>query len=212
MHLILFLFHLFIFVENEVIINADLDGLNSSNSSRPDSVKIIFHLGKDYPLQFPQISVFSENLDREAVSKVKNKVLQTCTDLLGEPMLISLISAVRENVQLELESKHSSIVPSNNSQSACNDSCSSSDEIWTTVLHIDHMRSKNKYCKTLEKWASDLDLCGRILFCNKLILVLLQREVENIKVWLKEYFLFKLFSEAIEYVHSSDELFIKEWT
>lgn len=173
------------FSGNEVTIRTKIDGFDSSDGSTTDSesqsVKVVFYLGKDYPHQFPQISLFTENLNREAISRVKSKVLQDCDDLLGEPMLISLISSVRENVQLELELKHSFTEDSVDNQNARYKCVSDDGKIWTSILHIDHMRSKNKYCKTLEKWASELTLCGKILFCNKLIIVLLQGETENIK-------------------------------
>ncbi|XP_045188819.2 RWD domain-containing protein 3-like isoform X2 [Mercenaria mercenaria] len=168
--------------ENEVIINTNIDGFESTSSLVPEvttHVKIVFHLGQDYPNKFPQMSIFSGSLDREAISRVKSKVLQDSANLLGEPMLISLISSVKEYLQLELESIHTMARMSNDVQRSCDKS--NSDKIWTTILHIDHMRSKNKYCKTLEKWASELTLCGKILFCNKLIIVLLQGDIQNIK-------------------------------
>ncbi|XP_060583364.1 RWD domain-containing protein 3-like, partial [Ruditapes philippinarum] len=166
--------------ENEVIINTDFETLKCEDTLHP--VKIIFIIGKEYPNQLPQISVFSENLDREIISRVKRKVLQNCSELLGEPMLISLIMLIKENLQLEVESE----MPLTG-KSLCkvhknmNNANSGSENIWTDILHIDHMRSKNKYCKTLEKWAAELTLCGKILFCNKLIIIILQGDIKNIK-------------------------------
>lgn len=49
------------------------------------------------------------------------------------------------------------------------------------LLHLDHMRSKAKYIKLIEKWTSELGLMGR-LFVGRPILILLQGTKESIKV------------------------------
>ena len=56
------------------------------------------------------------------------------------------------------------------------------EEIWTSVLQLDHMRSKNKYIKTIEKWTGELRLTGRLIFMGKLILILIQGQLADIKV------------------------------
>ena len=56
------------------------------------------------------------------------------------------------------------------------------DGLWMTLLHLDHMRSKTKYVKTVEKWVSDLRLTGRLMFMGKIILILLQGDRNDIKV------------------------------
>lgn len=178
------LIHFFFISDNEVIITTNID-VSNTTSCRDIvfPVKMIFHIGKEYPNQFPQISILSENLDRDVISRVKSKVLHNCSDLLGEPILISLILSIKENLQAEIESESevADKVLCNFQKNTKNDNYTS-DKIWTSVLHIDHMRSKTRYCKTLEKWASELTLCGKILFCNKLIIVILQGNIENIKV------------------------------
>ncbi|XP_076348331.1 RWD domain-containing protein 3-like [Tachypleus tridentatus] len=40
-----------------------------------------------------------------------------------------------------------------------------SEETWTTLLSLDHMRSKTKYVKTLKYWAGEL----RFVKCNYLL-------------------------------------------
>ncbi|MBN3296659.1 RWDD3 protein, partial [Amia calva] len=57
------------------------------------------------------------------------------------------------------------------------------EETWTALLLIDHMRARNKYQKTIEKWTLELGLTGR-LFMGKLILILLQGAKETIKEYL----------------------------
>ncbi|KYO19572.1 RWD domain-containing protein 3 [Alligator mississippiensis] len=61
---------------------------------------------------------------------------------------------------------------------------STEDGIWTVLLHLDHMRAKAKYVKTVEKWTSDLRLTGRLMFMGRVILILLQGDRNSIKEYL----------------------------
>lgn len=54
-------------------------------------------------------------------------------------------------------------------------------EEWTEVLLLDHIRSRNRYVGLLEHWSQQLQLAGRLLLGQK-ILVILQGERCNIKV------------------------------
>uniref|UniRef100_A0A8C6R1J5 RWD domain-containing protein 3 n=2 Tax=Nannospalax galili TaxID=1026970 RepID=A0A8C6R1J5_NANGA len=58
------------------------------------------------------------------------------------------------------------------------------DGLWVTLLHLDHMRARTKYVRTVQKWASDLRLTGRLMFLGKIILILLQGDRSNIKDYL----------------------------
>uniref|UniRef100_A0A2C9LKW3 RWD domain-containing protein 3 n=1 Tax=Biomphalaria glabrata TaxID=6526 RepID=A0A2C9LKW3_BIOGL len=49
------------------------------------------------------------------------------------------------------------------------------------LLLLDHMRSKQSYTKLIKKWVLELGLTGRLLFCNKLILILLLGDAKNVK-------------------------------
>ncbi|CAG5114721.1 unnamed protein product [Candidula unifasciata] len=54
-------------------------------------------------------------------------------------------------------------------------------KLMTVLLQLDHMRSKNNYIKLIKKWSVALGLPGRLIFCNKLILILLQGTSQAIK-------------------------------
>lgn len=54
-------------------------------------------------------------------------------------------------------------------------------EEWTEVLLLDHIRSRNRYIGLLERWSQQLQLAGRLLLGQN-ILVILQGERRNIKV------------------------------
>lgn len=137
----------------------------------------MLQLPADYPMTFPLISILSEHMNRDMVGRIKTKTLKCSETFSGEPMLISLMFSLQENIREELECQK---CVSENDVSA--NLKEQTENIWTSVLHIDHMRSANKYCKTLEKWASELSLNGAILFLNKLILVILQGDIDSIKV------------------------------
>ncbi|KAF5842056.1 hypothetical protein DUNSADRAFT_9625 [Dunaliella salina] len=52
------------------------------------------------------------------------------------------------------------------------------------LLRLDHMHSRAIYCRTVSKWASDLGLTGRIIFKDRLILILLEGEEQHVKQYL----------------------------
>lgn len=54
----------------------------------------------------------------------------------------------------------------------------------TTLLHLDHMRSKSSYCKLIKKWVLELGLVGRLIFCQRLIFILLQGNQKAIKEYI----------------------------
>ena len=65
------------------------------------------------------------------------------------------------------------------SKSAAN---SSLDRCRTVVLHFDHMRSRSSYSKTIEHWTCELGITGRLVFCDRLIVALMQGAAADIKV------------------------------
>ncbi|GFS08470.1 RWD domain-containing protein 3 [Elysia marginata] len=54
----------------------------------------------------------------------------------------------------------------------------------TSLLHLDHMRSKSSYTKLIKKWAYELSLVGRLIFCQRLILILLQGDSKDVKEYI----------------------------
>lgn len=55
------------------------------------------------------------------------------------------------------------------------------EEDWTAALSLDHIRSRNRYISLLERWSQQLQLSGRLLL-GQSILVILQGARSNIKV------------------------------
>lgn len=142
-------------------------------------LELVFHLPVNYPSCLPGISVHSEHLTRAQSVTVKEKLLKQAENLLSEPMIHELVLWIQQNLRHVLNQ------PETGSGS---EKCTSAtgmtvdDGLWLTLLHLDHMRAKTKYVKTIEKWASDLKLTGKLMFVGKIILILLQGDRSNIKV------------------------------
>ena len=68
--------------------------------------------------------------------------------------------------------KDNDIVQSNS------DNCNSQDT-FVSIIHLDHMRDKRNYIKTIEAWSNELGIHGAVIFYGKLkvLIVLLGTEV-----------------------------------
>lgn len=139
-------------------------------------LELVFHLPVNYPSCLPGISVHSEHLTRAQSVTVKEKLLQQAENLLSEPMVHELVLWIQQNLRHVLNQ------PDTGSGSTFATGMTVDDGLWLTLLRLDHMRAKTKYVKTVEKWASDLKLTGRLMFMGKIILILLQGDRSNIKV------------------------------
>ncbi|XP_029474148.1 RWD domain-containing protein 3 isoform X2 [Rhinatrema bivittatum] len=142
-------------------------------------LKLTFHLPVTYPSCLPNISVSSEELTRAQCKNVKDKLLERANELLSEPMIHELLLWMQQNPKQIIEQSETY-----NSQSALPMGRITEDDMWMVLLHLDHMRAKVKYVRTVEKWTSDLELTGRLMFMGKMILILLQGNRKNIKDYL----------------------------
>ncbi|XP_004378828.1 RWD domain-containing protein 3 isoform X1 [Trichechus manatus latirostris] len=144
-------------------------------------LELVFHLPVTYPLCLPGISVNSECLTRAQCAMVKEKLLEQAKNLLSEPMVHELVLWVQQNLRHILNQPETG---GGSEECTFPPSITVDDGLWITLLHLDHMRAKTKYIKTVEKWASDLRLTGRLMFMGKIILILLQGDRNNIKEYL----------------------------
>ncbi|XP_077081605.1 RWD domain-containing protein 3 [Siphateles boraxobius] len=135
---------------------------------------LIFHISPKYPHTPPDISISSSHLSRKECHDLRQQLLDTARSLPPEPMIHCLMLWLQENFSdlIKPSSCHSAEVRAE-----------TTEETWTALLHLDHMRSKAKYIKLIEKWVSELCLTGR-LFTGKPILILLQGTIENIKEYI----------------------------
>ena len=129
-------------------------------------------INKEYPKQVPIVSLSSQFVSRKNCDILKSELLQYAETQQGNPMLMDLIIWTQENwMRYQKQSSVSALVKPD-------------EEIFWTLLHLDHMRSKAKYTKTIQKWTKELNLCGRLMFCDKLILILLHGSENSIKEYL----------------------------
>ncbi|XP_032048719.1 RWD domain-containing protein 3 isoform X2 [Aythya fuligula] len=143
-------------------------------------LKLLFHLPVNYPSTLPEISVNSDQLTRAQCTDVKDKLLEQAKKHLSEPMVHELVLWIQENLKYVIKQPATVY----NEKTTLSKAESTEDAVWMLLLHLDHMRAKAKYVKTVEKWASDLRLTGRLMFMGKIILILLQGDRSNIKEYL----------------------------
>ncbi|NXJ14857.1 RWDD3 protein, partial [Odontophorus gujanensis] len=143
-------------------------------------LKLLFHLPVNYPSTLPEISVSSDQLTRAQCMDVKDKLLEQAKKHLSEPMVHELVLWIQQHLKYVI--KQPATVCSE--ETTLSKGASTEDAMWMLLLHLDHMRAKAKYVRTVEKWASDLKLTGRLMFMGKIILILLQGDKSNIKEYL----------------------------
>uniref|UniRef100_A0A673UPW9 RWD domain-containing protein 3 n=1 Tax=Suricata suricatta TaxID=37032 RepID=A0A673UPW9_SURSU len=144
-------------------------------------LELLFHLLANYPSCPPAISIHSEHLTRAQSMAVKEKLLKQAEKLLSEPMVHELVLWTQQNLRHILNQLETG---SGSEKCTCAAGPTVGEGPWMTLLHLDHMRAKTRYVKTVEKWASDLQLTGRLMFMGKIILILLQGDRSNIKEYL----------------------------
>lgn len=142
-------------------------------------LKLLFHLPLSYPSSLPNISLNSEQLTRTQCLAVRARLLEEAASHLSQPMVHELVLWIEQNFQSVIEEAE---IPACGGQSIPSVKTPEDDDVWTVLLHLDHMRAKGKYIKMVEKWCRDLDLAGRLMFMGKMILILLQGDKRNIKV------------------------------
>ncbi|CAL8366129.1 unnamed protein product [Boreogadus saida] len=132
-------------------------------------LSLSFSLPPRYPLCPPDISVTSPDLSRGQCQDVRRKLLEQAAALPTEPMVHQLVCWLQQ----------SGAATSEGDEEAARVEDAGGEE-WTTVLLLDHMRSRGRYVKTLERWSEQLRLTTRLL-SGRWILVLLRGARADIK-------------------------------
>uniref|UniRef100_A0A8C2A1W2 Uncharacterized protein n=1 Tax=Cyprinus carpio TaxID=7962 RepID=A0A8C2A1W2_CYPCA len=115
------------------------------------------------PTPLQDASISSSQFLRKQCQDLRQHLLDTAHSLPPEPMVRGLMPWLQENF--------SDLIKTSSCDSA-EIRPESTEETWTALLHLNHMRSKEKYIKLIEKCTSELCLTGR-LFKGKQILILL---------------------------------------
>ncbi|XP_036200437.1 RWD domain-containing protein 3 isoform X4 [Myotis myotis] len=143
-------------------------------------LELVFHLPAGYPACLPGVSVSSERLTRAQCAAVRDKLLEQAQGFLPEPMVHQLVVWVQQNLRHLLAAPGSGAGPGTCPAA----SATEAEGPWMTLLHLDHMRAKTRYVRTVRQWASALGLTGRLMFMGRVILLLLQGHRDRVKkIW-----------------------------
>ncbi|XP_060088204.1 RWD domain-containing protein 3 isoform X2 [Heteronotia binoei] len=142
-------------------------------------LKLLFSLPINYPSTLPNISVHSEQLTRTQCMAMKERLLEEAKRHFSQPMVHELILWIQQNLKYIVEQDETSAC---SGKSTLSTKATTDEGVSTVLLHLDHMRAKGKYVKTVEKWCADLRLTGRVMFMGKMIFILLQGDKSSIKV------------------------------
>ena len=158
-------------------------------------VELCFSLPSTYPSKAPDVSVLGDQLSRSDITHLRSALHESAVQHLDQPMLMALISLASEELRTIAASKITNTPqpaargdggevttnPSDRSRSRREGSrVSGADRL--ALLHLDHMRAKTQYIKLIRKWVAELSLKGCLVFCQRLILILLQGPPSSIKV------------------------------
>ncbi|KAM9766090.1 RWD domain-containing protein 3 [Menidia menidia] len=141
----------------------------TAGGERGLNVSLLFNLQPPYPSSPPDISVSSAALSRTQCQSVRQKLLDKAAALPSEPMVHQLVEHLQHCVELAEDCGTAEGAGKEREKEEC-----------TTVLLLDHIRSRNQYVGFLERWSQDLQLKGRLLLGPK-ILVILQGERRDVK-------------------------------
>ncbi|XP_078574677.1 RWD domain-containing protein 3-like [Branchiostoma floridae x Branchiostoma japonicum] len=147
---------------------------------RHDTISIAasFTLPEGYPRTLPEISLSSESLSRGAIARLKEGLSAHARTLPKAPMVLQLMTWLEENVTETLDQDLAEVCDTPKESLSKEED---GEDLWLALLHLDHMRARGKYVKTIMKWTKELSLTGRLLFQERLILILLLGSMKNIK-------------------------------
>ncbi|XP_069593788.1 RWD domain-containing protein 3 [Ranitomeya imitator] len=139
-------------------------------------LRLVFDLPAAYPSCPPNLSVSSEELTRAQCKELRDRLLGQARERLSAPMIHDLVLWTQQNF--------TSVIGNSIRDETLLPAAVTDDGTWTALLHLDHMRAKNKYVKTVEKWTSASELTGKLMFVGKIILILLQGDRRNIREYM----------------------------
>ncbi|XP_038048839.1 RWD domain-containing protein 3-like isoform X2 [Patiria miniata] len=152
---------------------------NTAMDQSADSLKISLqcYLPIGYPHEPPAISLACDSLTKHSANQLQEELHAYANSLVGQPMIMELIYWLQEH---EIKSTTKTALAKHQETISGKDSSTP----HVAILHIDHMRSRVRYIKTLVSWASELSLIGRLLFLHQLILVMLIGSEDCVKDFL----------------------------
>ena len=135
-----------------------------------------FTIRTGYPDVLPEVALKSEQIQSDQLLKFKQDVLAYTETLCGCPYLMEVIMWLKEHVQRYV----CTLKPPRNVTDTVHDV--DEQTAVTYLLHLDHMRSKTRYLKTLKSWSTELDVYTAVIFEKHKIFIILQGHEAYIKV------------------------------
>ncbi|XP_055924213.1 RWD domain-containing protein 3-like isoform X1 [Argiope bruennichi] len=136
----------------------------------PEDICLTFEIPEQYPQVIPQISLASTKLLKAERISIEKEIRDHAEELIGSPMIMDLVIKFREIFE-----KH--FIKYELSQ----DKALECEDDYTAVILIDHIRQRNRYLKALRTWASELNIVGILIFCQKWIFLIIQGSKKNVK-------------------------------
>jgi hypothetical protein len=162
-----------------------------ADSSIDDTVTLTLTLPPDYPDVPLAVAVACSRLCRRTCTELADTLKERAKTLVGLPAIMDLVMWLRDNWPMPQTATDVGPCSSQNataavcSDPATSDVCSTRDGICcrTVLMHIDHMRCKASYTRTIVDWTRQLDLVGRLIFHNgqQLIVLIVQGASHDVK-------------------------------
>lgn len=138
-------------------------------------ITVLFTLSAPfYPNKPPALSVQCQDLNRSDCDAIRALLIEEAKSYCGSPMVLNLLTTLQEKD--DLRKKDITSVAQ---------ALEDEEEPVTCVLQLDHMRNKSQYIKTIKRWCEELGIWGRLFFCHRWIIIILQGNAHNIKTYIQ---------------------------
>ncbi|XP_076462874.1 RWD domain-containing protein 3-like [Babylonia areolata] len=151
------------------------------------TAQLCLSLPSSYPSTQPDISVRSDSLSREEITHLRKNLCAYATENLGNPILLDLINLAGDYVHKLVEHRQEAAVRESKTCPKSQEAegvQSQGTDCRLVLLHLDHMRAKTQYVKLIKKWVGELSLNGCLMFCQRLILIVLQGSSSAVKEYI----------------------------
>jgi len=148
------------------------------------ATRLTLTVPSSYPHVAPSVAVSSDVKSRDTCCHVTQRLSAHALSLSGRPMLLDLVMWLQDD--LDQNSDPTRQVSKGQEEEANIDAETKERDVTASdccvaLLRLDHMRKRTVYCKTLTEWARELGVVGRVLFRDRLILILLIGQTTYIK-------------------------------
>ena len=171
-----------------LVVRLTVPGVNLEELEEEEvAVSVTFKLGASYPVESPLISISSDRFNEENLLEMERRAIAYSQTLAPEPCLYSVLEWLKDSIFEMVASNPSCLLQypttacshtgiskmmshrpkteprATNLAAKPSKSKTHSEHQSVCIARIDHMRNEVKYFKTLRSWASELEICGKIV-------------------------------------------------